>query len=160
MVEYFLRWEDTSPRLLERVITVCWGIWKNRNVLRLGGKGQAGRTLLRSSMHLVDEFHAANELKSGNRVEASPMVVWQPPSRGHYKVNTDGAVFSNRKQAGVGVIIRDDTRDVVAVLSKKWKCPLGDVPWVLLKPKQKPWKPVLIFPGMWGLETLSLRLIH
>ena len=127
VVENLLRWEDTSLGLLEKVITVCWGIWKNRNVLCLGGKGQAGCTLLRGAMHLVDDFLAANELKSGNRVEASPMVVWQPPSRGHYKVNTDGVVFSNRKQAGAGVIIRDDSREVVAELSKKWKCPLGAV---------------------------------
>ena len=55
------------------------------------------------------------------------MVVWQPPSHGHYKVNTDGAVFSNRKQADVGVIIRDDSSEVVAALSKKWNCPLGAV---------------------------------
>ena len=78
-------------------------------------------------MHLVDDFLAANELKSGNRVEASPMVVWKPPSCGHYKVNTDGVVFSNRKQASAGVIIRDDSGEVVATLSKKWKCPLGAV---------------------------------
>ena len=51
MVENLLRWEDTNPGLMEKVIMVCWGIWKNRNVLRLGGKGQAGRTLLRGAMH-------------------------------------------------------------------------------------------------------------
>ena len=45
----------------------------------------------------------------------------------HYKVNTDGAVFLNRKQAGSGVIIRDDDGEVVATLSKKWKYPLGAV---------------------------------
>ena len=83
VVENCLRWEDTNPGLLEEIITVCWGIWKDRNVLRLGGKGQVGRTILRSAMHLVDEFCAANGLKSRIRAEASPMVVWQPPSRGH-----------------------------------------------------------------------------
>ena len=62
VVENCLRWEDTNPGLLEVIITVCWGIWKDRNMLRLGGKGQASRTILRSAMHLVDEFRAANEL--------------------------------------------------------------------------------------------------
>ena len=33
----------------------------------------------------------------------------------------------NRKKAGAGVIIKDETGDVVAALSKKWKCPLGAV---------------------------------
>ena len=62
VVENCLRWEDTNPGLLEVIITVCWGVWKDRNALRLGGKGQASRTILRSAMHLVDEFRAANEL--------------------------------------------------------------------------------------------------
>ena len=70
------RWDDTSPGLLEKVIMVCWGIWENRNVLRLGGKGKADRTLLRSALHLVDEYHAENEVKPGNRTESAPMVTW------------------------------------------------------------------------------------
>ena len=76
VVENYLRWGDSNPGLLEVIITVCWGVWKDRNALRLGGKGQASRTILRSAMHLVDEFRAANELKSGVRAEAPPMVVW------------------------------------------------------------------------------------
>ena len=40
------------------------------------GKGKAGRTLLRSALHMVDEYHAANEVKAGNRTEAAPMVTW------------------------------------------------------------------------------------
>ena len=39
----------------------------------------------------------------------------------------NGAVFLNRKQAGAGVIIRDDDGEMVATLSKKWKYPLGAV---------------------------------
>ncbi|KAK7857021.1 putative ribonuclease h protein, partial [Quercus suber] len=127
VVENFMRWVDISSGLLEKVITVCWGIWKNRNVLRLGGKGQAGCTILRGAMHLVGEFHAANESKHENRAGEAPVVVWKPPSSGHYKVNTDGAVFSKRKQAGAGVIIRDGMGEVIAALSKKWNYPLGAV---------------------------------
>ena len=39
----------------------------------------------------------------------------------------DGAVFMNKKQAGVGVIIRDGDGEVIVALSKKWKCPLGAI---------------------------------
>ena len=91
------------------------------------GKGKAGRTLLRSALHMVDEYHAANEVKARNRTKVTTIVAWLPPSHGHYKVNIDGAVFSNRKQAGASVIIRDDAGDVVAALSKKWKYPLGAI---------------------------------
>ena len=52
-------------------------------------------------------------------------VSWKPPSHGLYKINLDGAVFSKNKQAGAGVIIRNEAGEVIAALSKKWKCPLG-----------------------------------
>ncbi|XP_030959214.1 uncharacterized protein LOC115981185 [Quercus lobata] len=127
VIENLQQCKDTRPDLLEQVITVCWGIWKNRNELRMGGKGKAGRTILRNAMNLVDELHAANEQRLEAQVETTPTISWQPPSRGCYKVNMDGMVFSNSKQAGAGVIIRDEAGEVVAMLSKKWKCPLGAI---------------------------------
>ncbi|KAK7845899.1 hypothetical protein CFP56_008785 [Quercus suber] len=41
---------------MEQFVSVCWGIWKNRNDLRMGGKGKAGRTVIRNALHLVEEF--------------------------------------------------------------------------------------------------------
>ena len=91
------------------------------------GKGKAGRTILRNTLHLVEEFRSANEEKIEHQAEPVPLVSWQPPSQGYYKVNIDGAVFSNRKQARAEVLIRDDPGEVVAALSKKWKCPLDAI---------------------------------
>lgn len=56
VVENLQRCEHTRPGLMEHFITVCWGIWKNRNDLRTRGKGKAGRVILRNAMHLVEEF--------------------------------------------------------------------------------------------------------
>ena len=75
----------------------------------------------------MDDFHEANELKFENQIETTITVSWKPPCHEHYKVNIDDAVFSNRKQVGAGVIIKDDAGDVVAALSKKWNYPLGAV---------------------------------
>ena len=47
---------QSRPGQLEQFIMVCWGIWKNRNELRMGGKGKVGRTVVRNAMHLVEEF--------------------------------------------------------------------------------------------------------
>ena len=41
-----------------------------------------------------------------------------------YKIKMDGAAFLNRKEAGVGVIIRDEEGRVIAALSKKIKAPI------------------------------------
>ena len=119
--------EHFRPRQMEKFISICWGIWKDRNDLRMGGKGKMARTILRSATHLVEEFGLANEEKTEFQADPIPLATWQPPSQGSYKVNMDGTVFTNRKQAGAGVIIRDGNGEVIAALSKKWKCPLGAI---------------------------------
>jgi len=112
---------------MEKFIIVCWGIWKDRNDLRMGGKGKAGRTILRNAVHLVEEFWLANEEKTEYQAKPVSMVSWQPPSQGYYKVITDGTVFLDRKQAGAGVIIRDSAGEVIVALSKRWECSLGAI---------------------------------
>ena len=84
-----------------------------------GGKGKVGRAITRSSLLLLEEFQIANEVPQATRVSASEVVKWLPPRSGCYKVNVDGAVFSKRKQVGVGVVICDSFGEVVATLSKK-----------------------------------------
>lgn len=44
---------------------------------------------------------------------------------GCYKVNINGAVFSKRKQVGVGVVIRDEVGQLIAALCQKLYTPLG-----------------------------------
>ena len=39
--ENLQRCDHSRPGQMEQFITVCWGIWKNRNNLRMGGKGKA-----------------------------------------------------------------------------------------------------------------------
>ncbi|KAK7840313.1 hypothetical protein CFP56_016833 [Quercus suber] len=48
----FISCEDSNPGLLEQFITICWGIWKNWNELRTGGKGKAGRMIMKQAIHL------------------------------------------------------------------------------------------------------------
>ena len=121
----------------------------------MGGKGKAGRTVVRNAIHLVEEFRAANEGKIEHPGETIPPVFWKPPSQGFYKVNLDGAVFSKTKQAGAGVIIRDEAGEVIAALSKKWKWPLGAI-----EAEAKPWKLELNLQKMLESERQSLRVTH
>ncbi|XP_065626835.1 uncharacterized protein LOC136066441 [Quercus suber] len=81
-VMWFLqKWEEARPGLLERIVMICWGIWKNRNEARHGGKQQSGQAVSRSSLRL--------------------------------------------KRAGVGVVIRDEEGQVIAVLYRKLHTQLG-----------------------------------
>ena len=42
-------------------------------------------------------------------------------------MNADGAVFSEQKTTGIGIIARDDQGRVVVAMSKRLKVPLGAV---------------------------------
>ena len=117
-------WE-ASPELLEKWITICWGIWKSRNEVRHGGKRRPGQVVVRSSLRLLADFQAANERPSKQETENQPMATWLPPPQGSFKVNVDGALFSKTKQAGVGVMVRDEQGNVIAAMSRKLDFPLG-----------------------------------
>ncbi|KAK7825191.1 hypothetical protein CFP56_033626, partial [Quercus suber] len=118
IVQCLQNWETTQPGLMEKVILVCWGIWKNRNERRMGGLGKPGQVILKFALHLVEEYRATNDIKQRDISGGSPLTVWKPPDKERYKVNVDGAVFKHRKKAGIGVVIQDEGGEVIAALSK------------------------------------------
>uniref|UniRef100_A0A7N2M3H3 GATA-type domain-containing protein n=1 Tax=Quercus lobata TaxID=97700 RepID=A0A7N2M3H3_QUELO len=101
------KWEEARPGILEWTVMICWGIWKNMNERRHGGRQRSGLAMTRSSLSLLEEFQIANE-RPTTTVKQNQLVKWAPPPLGCYKVNVDRAVFSKRKQAGVGVVIKDE----------------------------------------------------
>ncbi|XP_075664485.1 uncharacterized protein LOC142634090 [Castanea sativa] len=118
------RWTELYPGLVERAIAICWGIWKDRNTVRHGGKRKKGKAIVRSSLKVLEEFQAANVQPVTRTRQPSNVTKWRPPQPGHYKINVDGAIFSNKKQVGIGVIIRDLVGLVIAALSRKLALPL------------------------------------
>ena len=103
------------------------GIWKDHNERRMGGNGKSGREILKTSLHLVDKYHAVNEVSQDVAPVAKLMITWRPPARYQYKVNVDGAVFKHRKKASIGVVIRDKNGVVIVALSKSVNAPLEAV---------------------------------
>ena len=53
--------------------------------------------------------------------------MWTPPCPTHYKINVDRAVFKEQKMAGVGILIRDATGQLIGAYSKKIGAPLGAI---------------------------------
>ena len=66
----------------------------------------------------VLEFFDANKPEARPRVH-SPPTRWVPPENGLYKVNYDAAIFDSLGYAGLGVVIRDSTGQIIAALSQK-----------------------------------------
>ncbi|XP_065638811.1 uncharacterized protein LOC136071439 [Quercus suber] len=124
---------DVAVTKVDRIIPgvggACYsnmlGIWKERNIAIHGGRRREGKAIVRSSLRVLDEFQLANVRLPAPTRQLSNEIKWSPPQLGHYKVNVDRAVFSKRKQVGIGVIIRDSGGMVIAALSRKLAFPLG-----------------------------------
>ena len=98
----------------------------------MGGKGKLGREILKTLLHLTEEYHAANEVRQEDAQVARPVITWRPPAREQYKVNVNGAVFKHRKKTGIGVVIWDENGVVITALSKR-----VNAPWEQRRSKQK-----------------------
>ena len=61
---HLLKWKDVYPDIMERVIMICWGIWRNRNEVKHGGKRKTGEAVIKCSHYLLEEFQLANEVWS------------------------------------------------------------------------------------------------
>ena len=54
-----------------------------------------------------------------NPVHRAPRVRWSPPAKGGYKANFDAAFFDNSELAGLGVVVRVSSCNIMGVLSQK-----------------------------------------
>ena len=84
---------------------------------------QERATKLQWTMRYLYEYQEANVVspQQSSKLPAASV----PPAGSLYKVNVDGAVFSGQKEAGVGVIIRDDKGLVVAAFKQEDLCSVG-----------------------------------
>ncbi|KAK7850299.1 hypothetical protein CFP56_001159 [Quercus suber] len=124
VIWHLQKWEESRPRLLEWMVKISWGIWKDRNDIRHRGRLWSGQAVTRSLLCSLEEFQLANERLMAN-AKRNHVVKWALPQAGCYKVNVDRVVFSKKKQSGVGVVVKDGAIQVIATLSKKQYSSLG-----------------------------------
>nr|POE70028.1 putative ribonuclease h protein [Quercus suber] len=74
-------------------VTVVWALWNNRNEVRHGKLRKASPGLINWCKLYLEEYWFVSDSPS----QATPQLdaSWVPPSYPLYKVNVDGAVFSN-----------------------------------------------------------------
>ena len=77
---------------------------------------------------------------------------WSPPPPGLCKVNVDAATFNDIRSTGIGIVIRDSMREVVAALCKKLEAPLGP-----LEAKSKAFEAGILFALSCGFTDVVLE---
>ena len=102
---------------MEKMLSLCWEIWKERNSVRNGSGKRESKILVRNAASLVEEYSAANERVVYKNLELS--IRWHPLDSLCFKMNVDLAVFPNLRAMGAGMVIRDSQGKVLVAMCKR-----------------------------------------
>ena len=100
---------------------VIWALWNLRNNLRLGKQTSTLEQILQEAKEQLLEFTMPHT--SAPSPSMSSVTSCCPPDTSRYKINFDVAIFDKANCAGVGVVIRNEARLVMASLSQQIPLP-------------------------------------
>lgn len=123
LVCYLVFVQHVGDDILELIFMIAWSMWFNRNSTQHGSSRQSATVIVQKAQIQMDKFQPANHSTQQPREKLQE--VWILPPAPSYKVNADGAVFSQTQQASVRVVLRDYEGQVTAAMSKKILQPLG-----------------------------------
>ena len=109
-----LSWILNNHGQPELFAMTTWGIWNQRNHVRLHKPCCASDQIATQAKERLQEFCAVLPPKPPRTTRTRD--IWKPPDAGHFKINFDGAIFRNENRCGIGVVIRDHTGSVIASL--------------------------------------------
>ncbi|GLT53434.1 hypothetical protein SLA2020_267040 [Shorea laevis] len=108
----FLDLED-----MERVAVVARAMWFQRNARVHGRQIGPPHTVVGQALEHLEAFQQATSRQRPQVVTDSPTIHrWQAPPKGFVKINWDAAVDLVNHRMGIGVIARDPTGEVVAMM--------------------------------------------
>ena len=93
--------------------------WYNRNEKRHGEEIKEGKILMNWALHYLEKSYAAVDEPQPTSTQEAVVASWTPPPVTNFKVNVDGAIFSEQRAVGIGVVVRDDQGRVAATISKR-----------------------------------------
>ncbi|KAG6685421.1 hypothetical protein I3842_12G111300 [Carya illinoinensis] len=100
---------------VEVIAVIAHKIWQRRNRLLFEEKFTHPSELMRLSLQAVKDYQeAAGTAESHLSVPSSCTSSWTAPPEGFYKVNWDSALCKNTNMVGIGIIVRDHGKNVIA----------------------------------------------
>ena len=116
LVWYILEVSTTMD--IEIFAVIAWAIWQRRNSLKFQVTSESPDQVYHRALDLLQEFRNAHVSQTILAQSYIPCA-WHPPPTGVMKIDFNGAMFKEENAAGIGVIVRSDTDDPIATLSKK-----------------------------------------
>lgn len=98
-------WESLPISHVEKVITVCWAIWNNRNKTVFESHGSTSGTVVRMALLYLQAWKVAQT--NGLALPQHPnnghvSHFWQLPPQGCTKINVDATIDSQQGYVGIG----------------------------------------------------------
>ena len=90
-------------RELDKFAMKAWVVWQRRNKLQLKEENTPIHKVYNFAMSLLTEFQQKKKRPTSQR--QSKQNPWLPPPPNSVKINFNGAVFSELKEVGVGVVV-------------------------------------------------------
>ena len=108
-------WKLKGEAALQEVAVVSWGLWNVRNSALFRDLIKIPSKVYLDALQYVKMYQEAQVQSECSRLPISTgRKGWTTPRKGWYKVNLDGAVFSDIKKVGVGWLF-------VMRLGNSWK---------------------------------------
>ena len=102
---------------------IFWLIWSRRNSVRVGESSIEINQIRKKAEEFLHDFKKANGSKVHRLIRPVSPVRWIPPIFPLYKVNFDGAFFSKTGAAGLGVVMRDHSGNVIGAMTERVRIP-------------------------------------
>ena len=99
---------------LELFTVLAWYIWCRQNKCHFNEQSLQPEKLFDAAESALKEFQD-KPVNKAERIKPQPQR-WAPPEPRIYKVNYDGAYFAEEEEVGIGVVVRNELRQVMASL--------------------------------------------
>lgn len=96
---------------------MAYGIWNNRNNIRQGATSKTASGIINDAHQYTAEYRNASHHPTPRQVVSSPKF-WKPLPLDWYKIKFDAVVFTDARQCGLKVMIRNDSGQLIGALSQ------------------------------------------